>query len=130
MRMIDRHFATISWIWIALTALSLFAFESALAMPLLLIYALLNVLRYRQACVSVLRRTTPKQKGGLLLSFAAAVAFAFVLVWYGGRLLRELGAGEALLYVWIAIVIFGSVYLLRAAVLRFGLFHGMENGSR
>ncbi|OWR30064.1 hypothetical protein CDO73_13410 [Saccharibacillus sp. O23] len=128
--MIDRHFATISWIWIASTALSLFAFEGALAMPLLLIYALLNVLRYRQACASVLRRTTPKQKGGLLLSFAAAVASAFVLVWYGGRLLQGLGAGEAVLYVWIAIVIFGCVFLLRAALLRFRLFHGMENGSR
>ncbi len=122
LRILDRQFHGITWVLVALMAVSLFLFQGAFTMPLLLIYAALNALRYRREIGAVLRRATPGQKAAALLAFAAAVAASFLLIWYGGRLLQDQGAAPVFVYVWIALVIVGAILLLRSAAVRLGFF--------
>ncbi|NGZ77613.1 hypothetical protein [Saccharibacillus alkalitolerans] len=131
MRMFDRHFTSITWVLIALMAISLFLLDNAYTSPLLLLYIVLRAVRHRKEIADVLRRSTLRQKMIALGSFAAAVAAAYVLIVYGGRYLQELGAGTIVLYGWVALVISVVLIGMYAVIARsgFGTEQPGDSGS-
>ncbi|WP_172254572.1 hypothetical protein [Saccharibacillus deserti] len=82
---------------------------------------LLLALRNRHMIANVLRRSTAGQKTAMLLAFSAAVAFSFVLIWFGGRFLESQGIGPVFIYIWIAIVLAAAIAGLRAVAIRTGI---------
>ena len=106
---------------LALMAVSLFILDNAYTTPLLLVYVLLLALRHRHSITNMLRRSTPGQKTAMLLAFAAAVAFSFVLIGFGGRFLESQGIGPVFLYLWIAVVIAAAIAGMRAVAIRAGI---------
>ncbi len=127
MRVLDRYYPTISWVLLALMAVSLFILDNAYTMPLLLAHLLLTALRNRRVIAGVLRQSTSGQKAVLLLSFVAAVAGSFLLIGYGGRFLISQGIGPVFQYIWIAVVIAVAVAALRAVAIRSGLRLGQRD---
>lgn len=124
LRVFDRYFQTITWVLIALMVISLFILDNAYTTPLLVVYLLLLALRNRRSITDVLRNSTRGQKVSMLLAFIAAVAFSFVLIWYGGRVMQAQGIGPVFLYIWIAVVIAVAIAGLRAVAIRLGIRFG------
>jgi len=117
----DRAFQPLTWVLLALMAVSLFALDNAFTTPLLGVYVLLLAVRHRSSIADTLRSSTPKQKGLLVLTFVGSVALSFVLIRFGGRFLESQGIGPVFLYIWIALVIGIAVAILLGVASRFGL---------
>lgn len=124
----DRAFPALTWVLLALMAVSLFVLDNAFTTPLLGVYLILSAVRYRSSIADTLRRSTPKQKGLLLLAFIGSVALSFVLIVFGGRFLESQGIGPVFVYIWIALVIGIAVAILLGVASRFGLMS--ESRSR
>ncbi|MDO3410281.1 hypothetical protein QWJ34_10960 [Saccharibacillus sp. CPCC 101409] len=116
MKAFDRHFGWISWLLFALMGISLFLLDNAYALPLLTAYMLLAALRNRRSLIAAWRGSGAGRKAVVAISFLLAVGVAFVLIWYGGRYLRQQGVGTAFEYVWIVLVIASVLAGLRAVV--------------
>lgn len=124
----DRAFHTLTWVLLAMMAVSLFALDNVFTTPLLGLYLILSAVGYRSSIANTLRRSTPKQKGLLMLALIGSVALSFVLIRYGGRFLESQGIGPVFLYIWIALVIGIAVAILLGVASRFGLMS--ESRSR